>query len=99
MRSLQVSLSMEFFRQEYWSGLPYPSPGDLPYPRTEPASPALAGRFLTNEPSGKPKQIYRYQMGEDRFGDFKVSEKLPSDCQKGMEGEREHRLEQKKGRR
>jgi len=75
---------MEFFRQEYWSVLPYPSPRDLPYPRIEPASPALAGRFLTTEPSGKPKQIYRYQMREDRFGDFKISGKLPSDCQKGM---------------
>ena len=46
----QSALSMGFSRQEYWSGLPCPPPGDLPNPRTEPmslASPALAGRFFT----------------------------------------------------
>ena len=37
----QAPLSMEFSRQEYWSGLPFPSPGDLPDPGTEPGSPAL----------------------------------------------------------
>ena len=37
---------MGFQRQEYWSGLPFPPPGDLPNPRTEPVSPALAGEFL-----------------------------------------------------
>ena len=49
-------LSMEFSRQEYWSGLPFPSPGDLPNPGIEPtslASPALAGRFFTFAPPGK----------------------------------------------
>ena len=45
---------MGFSRQEYWSGLPFPSPGDLPDPGVEPASPALAGGFLTTEPSGSP---------------------------------------------
>ena len=50
----QIPLSMGFPRQEYWSGLPFPSPGDLPNPGTELASPALAGRFFTNEPPGKP---------------------------------------------
>ena len=43
-------LSMGFSRQNYWSGLPFPSPGDLPYPKTEPvslASPALPGGFFT----------------------------------------------------
>ena len=46
----QATLSMEFSRQEYWSGLPCPSPGDLPNPGTEPTSlksPALAGEFFT----------------------------------------------------
>ena len=43
----QASLSMRFLRQEYCSGLPFPSPGDLPNPGIEPASPALAGRFFT----------------------------------------------------
>ena len=49
----QAPLSMGFPRQEYWSGLPFPSPGDLPNPGTEPVSPALAGRFFTIEPEGK----------------------------------------------
>ena len=48
----QGSLSMGFSRQEYWRGLPFPSPGDLPNPRMEPASPALAGGFFTTEPPG-----------------------------------------------
>ena len=43
-------LSMGFPRQEYWSGLPFSSPGDLPNPGIEPLSPVLAGRFLTAEP-------------------------------------------------
>jgi len=37
-------------RQEYWRGLPFPSPGDLPDPGIEPVSPALAGGFFTTEP-------------------------------------------------
>ena len=50
-------LSMEFSRQEYWSGLPFPTPGDLLNPGLEPASSAfssLVGGFLTPEPPGKP---------------------------------------------
>ena len=50
----QTPLSMGFLRQEYWSGLPFPSPGDLPDPGIEPASPGLAGGFLTTELPGKP---------------------------------------------
>ena len=50
----QVPLSMGFPRQEYWSGLPFPSPGDLPDPGIKPRSPALAGGFFTTEPPGKP---------------------------------------------
>ena len=46
-------LSMELYRQEYWSRLPFPTPGDLPDPRIELVSPALAGRFFTTEPPGK----------------------------------------------
>ena len=49
----QVPLSMGFSRQEYWSGLPFPSPGDLPNPGikpTSPESPTLADRFSTNAP-------------------------------------------------
>ena len=46
---------MGFSRQEYWSGLPFPSPGDLPDPGIEPRSPALKADALTSEPPGKPK--------------------------------------------
>ena len=53
-RACQSPLPMVFPRQEYWSGLPFPSPGDLPNPGLEPASPALAGRLFTTEPPGKP---------------------------------------------
>ena len=45
---------MEFSRQEYWSGLPFPSPGDLPNPEVEPRSPALQADALPSEPPGKP---------------------------------------------
>ena len=48
-----MPLSMGFPRQEYWSGLPFPSPGDLPDPGIDPVSPALAGGFFTTEPPGK----------------------------------------------
>ena len=41
--------------QEYWSGLPFPSPGDLPDPGIEPRSPALEADALTSEPPGKPR--------------------------------------------
>ena len=51
----QASLSMGFSRQEYWSGLPLPSPEDLPDPRIEPRSPALEADALTSESPGKHK--------------------------------------------
>ena len=50
----QVPPSMGFSRQEYWSGLPFPSPGDLPDPGIEPRSPAFQADALTSEPPGKP---------------------------------------------
>ena len=49
----QAPLSMGFPKQEYWSGLLLPSPGELPDPGMKPASPALAGGFFTAEPPGK----------------------------------------------
>ena len=49
----QAPLSMGFSRQEYWSGLSFPSPGDLHDPGTEPRSPALQADTLTSEPPGK----------------------------------------------
>ena len=53
--ALQAPLSMGFPRQEHWSGLPFPSPGDLPDSRIKPVSLALAGGFFITEPPGKPK--------------------------------------------
>ena len=50
----QAPLPMGFSRQEYWSGLPFPFPGDLPNPGIEPRSPALQADALTSEPPGKP---------------------------------------------
>ena len=50
----QAPLSMAFPRQEYWSGLPFASPGDLPGSGIESASLASTGRFFTTEPPGKP---------------------------------------------
>ena len=53
-KALEAPLSMEFSRQEYWSGLPFPPPGDLPNPRIKPVPPVLGDRFFTTEPLGKP---------------------------------------------
>ena len=51
----QALQPMGFSRPEYWSGFPGPPPGDLPDPGIKPVSPALAGRFFTIEPGGKPR--------------------------------------------
>ena len=53
--AFQAPLSMEFSRQEYRSGLPFPSPGDLSNPWIEPGSPTLQADSLPSEPPGKPK--------------------------------------------
>ena len=53
----QAPHSMGFSRQEYWSGLPFPSPGDLPNPGIEPESSAFQADALTSEPPGKPMII------------------------------------------
>ena len=50
----QAPLSVGFSRQEYWSGLPFPSPGNLPDPGIEPGSLTLQADALTSEPPGKP---------------------------------------------
>ena len=50
----QAPPSMGFSRQKHWSGLPFPSPRDLPDPSIEPRSPALQADALTSEPPGKP---------------------------------------------
>ena len=53
----QAPLSMGFSKQEYWSGLPFPSPGDLPDSGIEPRSPALQADTLLFEPPGKPSPL------------------------------------------
>ena len=52
--ALQAALSMEFSRQEYWSGLPFPSPGDLPDPGMKPRSSTFQADSLPSEPLEKP---------------------------------------------
>ena len=63
--ALQAPLSIEFSRQEYWSGLPFPTLGHLPNPGIKPvslASPTLAGRFFTTVPSGKVVKGHCHKM-------------------------------------
>ena len=63
----QAPQSTEFSRQEYWSGLPFPSPGDLPNRGIEPGSPCLQADTLPSEPPGKPGAMH---------GHFKASNEL-----------------------
>ena len=58
----QAPLSMGFSRQEYWSGLPFPSPGDVPDPAIEPKSPALPADDLPTELRGKPCFLIIYLL-------------------------------------
>ena len=53
---------MEFYRQEYWSGWPFPSLGDLPEPGIKSTSPAMASGFFTTESPGKPIELNRFQL-------------------------------------
>ena len=63
--------SMGFSRQEYWSGLPFPSAGDLPYPGIEPRSPALQADALPSEPPGKPpKKIFTPGLKLNNISNF-----------------------------
>ena len=61
----QAPLPMGLLRQEHWSGLPFPSLGDLPHPGINPESPALAGEFLTTEPPEKP--IYYREVSKNAY--------------------------------
>ena len=60
----QAPPSMGFSRQEYWSGLPFPSPGDLPDPGIEPRSPALQADALISEPPGKQVKMITPQTSD-----------------------------------
>ena len=72
----QAPLSMEFYRQEYWSGLPFPSLGDLPDPGTEPESPALQAYTLLSEPPGKLKT----PLGSEVLSLPQLISELPIPC-------------------
>ena len=73
---------MGFSRQEYWSGLPFPLPGDLPNPGIEPtslASPALAGRFFTTEPPGELRKVHGllfFDFYQELLSEAKLQEQL-----------------------
>ena len=70
----QAPLSMGFSRQESWSGLPFPSPGDLPNLGIKPWSPALQADALSSEPPGSPIILYSYnQMRPNTLGELKDS--------------------------
>ena len=69
----QVSLCMGFPRQKYWNRLPFPSPGDLPDPGIEPASPALAGRFFTTSATWEACQLLRYNWWKKILRYFKCA--------------------------
>ena len=70
---------MEFSSQEYWSGLPFPSPGDLPDPGIEPGSPALQADSLLSESPGKQivsvhEERLRYLLAVGRAGSFALGQ-------------------------
>ena len=76
----QGPLSMGFSRQEYWSGLPFPSPGNLPDPGMESELPTLAYRFFTPESPGSLKAVWGgyYSMPYFIYEDTEVQSEVPS---------------------
>ena len=89
----QAPLSTGFPKQEYWSGLPFPSPGYLPDPGIKlesPVLPALAGGFLTTDPPGKPIPVYRCGwekptltwLGKQFYFHSSTWSTVPADCLK-----------------
>ena len=64
----QAPLSMGFSRQEYWNGLPFLSPGDLPDPEIKPGSPALQADALQSQPPGKPRLLLTTLVLSDSMG-------------------------------
>ena len=59
----QAPPSKGFSRQEYWSGLPFPSPGDLPNPGIKPRSPSLKAASLLSDPPGRPMELFKWGRG------------------------------------
>ena len=72
-------LSVVFPRQDYWSWLPFPSPGELPHSGIKPTSPTLAGGFFTTELSGKPKHWGHGTKETDKKRDFVLQTDSPCD--------------------
>ena len=70
----QAPPSMGFSRQEYWSGLPFPSPGDLPDPGIEPRSPTLQADALTSAPPGEPHKTPKLS----KMGAFQKKFQMPA---------------------
>ena len=73
MVACQVPVSMEFSKQEYWSGLPFPSPGDLPNPGIEPGSPTLQADSLPSEPPRKPMNLVGTQYSAYNKEGYRMS--------------------------
>ena len=70
---------MRFLKEEYWSGLPFSSPGDLSDPRIEPTTPALVGGFFTTEPPGRPQYVESRNakfICDENFESLRTSDKL-----------------------
>ena len=86
----QAPLSMEFSRQQYWSGLPFPSPGDLPKPGIEPGSPALQTDTLPSEPPTGPQRkgknqsekIYENIISKNFLKSVKMYQAMDKMCNK-----------------
>ena len=82
-------LSREFSRQEYWSGQPFPSPGDLSDPRIEPLSCTFQADSLLSEPPGKPRERQRYSNNKNMSNTLAIQRKsllflgLEGICKKG----------------
>ena len=95
----QVPLFMGFPRQEYWNGLPFPSPGDLPDPGIEPRFPALQADSLPTELQGKPKkECSRREKGMNSIGSvIRVSFVMNPSLQEGFEGSTGNFQEDKMG--
>ena len=83
----QAPPSMGFFRQEYWSGLPFPSPGDLPDPGIEARSPTLQADALTSAPPGKPLKYKNTVSQKTSYRDTELLCSVPF-IKKGMVGTR-----------
>ena len=80
----QAPLSMGFSRQEYWSGLPCPSPGDLPGPGIKPRSPELQVNSLLSEPPGKPSGKYYFASLRVCFWDSRYPDMTQGGANKGQ---------------